>query len=263
MPKSASTNRVNNPGRWIPVCLVLIAVTLFTIWPSVRCEFIQFDDPEYVTDNDWVKRGLTWSGVVQAFRDVQSANWHPVIWLSHMLDVECFGLNPVGHHLTSLFFHTANAVLLVLLLRRLTGALWRSAFVAALFALHPLHVESVAWISERKDVLSGFFFLLTLWAYAKHVPSVRCQVSGLGRGFLSPVTCHLSRWYWLALSLFALGLMSKPMLVTLPFVLLLLDYWPLSRVSGVRCQVSGQNARSANLTPGTSHLTLYESGNVP
>ncbi len=223
---------------------MLAAVTLLTFWPVLRCEFIQFDDPDYVTDNDWVKRGLSWSGIVQAFWDVQTANWHPVTWLSHMLDVECFGLRPAGHHLTSLLLHTANGVLLLLVLRQLTGSLWRSAFVAALFALHPLRVESVAWVAERKDVLSAFFFLLTLWAYARYAEAQRRKGAeeNSRRSFLAPLFAFspFPPYYFLALLFFALGLMSKPTVLTLPFVLLLLDFWPLKRVRSGGPQVAGE-----------------------
>lgn len=174
--------------------------------------FITFDDDQYVTANPMVLAGLTWQGMVQAFTTFQTGNWHPLTWLSHMLDAEVYGLNPGGHHLTNLFFHLANTLLLFLFLEGVTGARWPSAMVAALFALHPLHVESVAWVAERKDVLSTFFWLATMGAYALYVsaPAVKRYLS--------------------VIVLFALGLMVKPMLVTLPFVLLLLDYWPLGRV---------------------------------
>ena len=249
-------------GRWLPagVALALATVTLFVYLPVRHCAFLNWDDLTYLEQNDHVRSGFTWEGVGWAFTHSYSSNWHPVTWLSHMLDCQLYGLNPAGHHLTNLGFHTANAVLLFLLLRRLTGTLWRSGLVAALFALHPLHVESVAWVAERKDVLSTFFFMLTLWAYARYVSGRKCQASGVkgrvsrgdgrepraegnpkcearnpkGEDNPAPSIQHpasniqiSSLWYCLALFLFALGLMSKPMLVTLPFVLLLLDYWPL------------------------------------
>jgi Flp pilus assembly protein TadD len=169
------------------------------------------DDELYVTANRQVQKGLTRESVAWAFTATHAANWHPLTWLSHMLDVELFGLRPGPHHLHSLLLHILNTLLLFLLLRRLTGALWRSALVAALFALHPLHVESVAWIAERKDVLSTLFWLLALAAWAAYARAPK----------VGP--------YGLALALFALGLMAKPMLVTLPFTLLLLDFWPLGR----------------------------------
>jgi tetratricopeptide (TPR) repeat protein len=226
--------RNSNPWRNTLVCVLLCVATLATFWPVVRCDFINFDDPIYVVENPAVQAGLTWKAVAWAFTTDRAGNWHPLAWLSHMLDVQLFGLNPGGHHLTSLLLHAANTLLLFFLLKQITGALWRSAFVAALFALHPLHVESVAWVSERKDVLSTFFFLLTLLAYARYaeraaakVRSLRSKVQGSGHGSngRSP-----RLWYLAALFFFALGLMSKPMLVTLPFLLLLLDYWPLQRL---------------------------------
>ena len=191
--------------------LLLALITLLACLPAADHGFSIFDDDDYVTENHIVQNGLTWAGVKWAFTTGHASNWHPVTWLSHMTDCELFGLNPGAHHLVSVLFHTVNAVLLLLLLFRLTGALWPSTFVAALFAWHPLHVESVAWISERKDVLSTFFALLTLLAYAKYAKE-NCR-----------------RCFWIALGCFTLGLMSKPMLVTLPFVMLLLDYWPLQR----------------------------------
>ncbi|MGA3142854.1 MAG: tetratricopeptide repeat protein [Verrucomicrobiota bacterium] len=213
--------------------LLLALVTLLVYLPASRDGFVNYDDQDYVTENSVVQKGLTWTGIKWAFTTGHASNWHPLTWLSHMADCELFGLNPGAHHLVNVLFHTVNAVLLLLLLFRMTGALWPAAFVAALFAWHPLHVESVAWISERKDVLSTFFALLTLLAYARyaqHVTSDMCQVTRTNSAS-SPVTRHPSRFYWLALLFFALGLMSKPMLVTLPFVMLLLDYWPLHRLS--------------------------------
>ena len=213
--------------------LLLALITLLAYLPASRDGFVNYDDQDYVTENSVVQKGLTWTGIKWAFTTGHASNWHPITWLSHMVDCELFGLNPGAHHLVNVLFHTVNAVLLLLLLFRMTGALWPAAFVAALFAWHPLHVESVAWISERKDVLSTFFALLTLLAYARyaqHVTSDMCQVTRTNSAS-SPVTRHPSRFYWLALLFFALGLMSKPMLVTLPFVMLLLDYWPLHRLS--------------------------------
>ena len=187
-------------------------VTLAAFGGLFSSGFINYDDTEYVTENIHVQKGLTGESIAWAFTNTDSANWHPLTWLSHMLDVQLFGLNSGGHHGTSLLLHTLNGLLLFLLLFRMTGALWRSAFVAALFAIHPLHVESVAWIAERKDVLSTLFWLLTLGAWLRYVKSKKAAP------------------YVLALALFALGLMAKPMLVTLPFTLLLLDYWPLRRL---------------------------------
>jgi len=227
------------------VCGLLAAATLATFWPQVHHDFINYDDPVYVTLNPHVSSGLTWSNVKWAWTANCASNWHPLTLLSHMLDVQLFGLNAGWHHLVSLLFHTANSLLLFLLLRALTGALWRSALVAALFALHPLHVESVAWVSERKDVLSGFFFLLALLAYTAYAKRRDVEQSSKeeGRGKRgerieksqasdahSPLSSLPSSvFYILSLGLFVLGLMSKPMLVTVPFVLLLLDLWPLRR----------------------------------
>ena len=215
------------------VCLLLAAVTSVVYWQVSGFEFTNFDEFQMVLSNPFVLGGLTLNGLSWALTTSWFEYWHPLTWLSHMLDCELFGLSPGWHHLVSLGFHVANTLLLFAVLQRMTGALWRSAMVAALFALHPLHVESVAWVAERKDVLSTFFALLTLLAYARyaqHVTSDMCQVTRTNSAS-SPVTRHPSRFYWLALLFFALGLMSKPMLVTLPFVMLLLDYWPLHRLS--------------------------------
>jgi Flp pilus assembly protein TadD len=173
---------------------------------------VNFDDGKYILENPHVRTGLTAEGFIWAFTSSYASNWHPLTWLSHMLDVQLFGLDPGPHHLVNVLFHSVNAVLLFLLLLRMTGAYWQSVFVAALFALHPLHVESVAWVAERKDVLCAFFWMVTLLLYAWYV-----KRPGRMR-------------YLLTLCSFALGLMAKPMLVTLPIVLLLMDYWPLGRL---------------------------------
>ena len=199
--------------RRLPLALLLIAVlTLAVYWPALQNGFIDYDDNDYVTVNMMVRQGLTLKGFIWSFSAFHAANWHPLTWLSHMLDVQLFDLNPVGHHAVSIIWHTLNAVLLCLLLNRLTGFLGRSLLVALLFALHPLHVESVAWVAERKDVLSTFFWLLTMWCYAAYA-----QNPGLKR-YLPVAGC------------FALGLLSKQMLVTLPLILLIMDYWPLNRL---------------------------------
>jgi tetratricopeptide (TPR) repeat protein len=193
--------------------LVLVLATL-AVYGQVRSyQFINFDDNIYITSNPIVQEGFTLKGLSWAFTTTRGGNWHPVTWLSHMLDCQLFGLNPGGHHLTNIALHLANSLLLFLWLFYLTESLGCSFMVAALFALHPMHVESVAWVSERKDVLSTFFWLLTMWAYVWYV-----RRPGWGR-------------YLLILACFSLGLMAKPMLVTLPFVLLLADYWPLARLS--------------------------------
>lgn len=197
--------------------LALLTVVIFR--PVLQCAFVNYDDPTYLTANPHVQGGLTWSAVAWAFRTGYAGNWHPLTWLSLMLDAQWFGATAAGSHAVNLFFHAANTVLLFVALRRLTGTLWRSAVVAALFAVHPLHVESVAWVAERKDVLSAFFGFLTLIFYARYVRQLKVENT----------PNKIS--YSLALICFALGLMSKPMLVTLPFVLLLLDFWPLQRMS--------------------------------
>jgi Flp pilus assembly protein TadD len=201
------------------IALVLALATLGLYAPVLEHEFIDFDDEVYVTDNPIVREGWTWRGFTWVWTTGQAANWHPLTWLSHITDCSLFGLQPAGHHATSALLHAANTVLLFLLLRRMTGAVWRAAAVAALFGWHPLHVESVAWVAERKDVLSTFFFLLTIWAYLRYAKDFKFQIS------------NFKFFYGLSVSLFALGLMCKPMLVTLPFVLCLLDYWPLARFS--------------------------------
>jgi tetratricopeptide (TPR) repeat protein len=197
--------------RVLLACLVLIAASVAVYAPVSHFGFVTWDDPEYVVGNVHVSQGLTWQGARWALTSTDEANWHPVTWLSHMLDVQLYGMNAGPQHVTNLVIHILDALLLLGLLYRMTGALGRSTFVAGLFAVHPLHVESVAWISERKDVLSTMFWLLTMWAYVAYVRRP-------GRGRYLPM-----------LLLFALGLMAKPMLVTLPFVLLLLDFWPLQR----------------------------------
>jgi len=206
-------------SRWI--CLALAAFTVALYAPVLRCQFLAFDDPAYVTENRHVQEGLTLDSAAWAFRTTTVGNWQPLTMLSHMLDCQIYGLRPWGHHLTNVLFHAANGVLLFLVLMRMTGAVWRSACVAALFAAHPAHVESVAWVAERKDVLSSFFCLLAVWAYVRYAE-------------LSKVRNIERRVFYEATFLFfLLGLMSKPMAVTLPFVLLLLDFWPLERVRGL------------------------------
>jgi tetratricopeptide (TPR) repeat protein len=219
--------KLRRPGF---LCLLLALATLALYLPVARQGFVNYDDSDYVTENAHVQSGLQWQNVVWAFTTGHASNWHPLTWLSHMLDCQLFGLKAGPEHLVSTGFHIANTLLLFLLLRRMTGALWRSAFVAALFALHPLHVESVAWVSERKDVLSALFFLLTVGAYVRYAEILGLESKAQSPGAGAPrLTLHASRYYLVSLTLFTLGLMSKPMLVTLPFVLLLLDYWPLQR----------------------------------
>ena len=205
------------------VCLALVAITWFVFGQTLRHDFVNFDDHAYVYENPQITRGLTADGLVGAFTHTHAGNWHPLTTISHMFDCQLYGLQAGWHHFTNVLLHTVAVLLLFLVLNQMTGAFWQSAFVASLFAIHPLHVESVAWVSERKDVLSAVFFMLTLGAYVRYVrkPSV-------GR-YLTPAF------------LFALGLMSKSMLVTLPFVLLLLDYWPLGRIRSQTSEVRRQS----------------------
>jgi hypothetical protein len=208
-----SSVKNTSPGIVWGISVALVAVTLATYAAVRDFDYVELDDPVYVTENAQVRAGLTLEGVRWAFTTGTAANWHPLTWLSHMLDVSLFGVSPGPHHLVNLVLHVASTLLLFLLLNRMTTSPWRSGFVAAVFALHPLHVESVAWVAERKDVLSACFWMLTMTAYVDYVrrPS---------RLRMAAVT-----------GIFALGLMAKPMLVTLPFVLLLLDLWPLQRWS--------------------------------
>jgi hypothetical protein len=188
-----------NINRSVLIYLFLVITTLTVYWQVRNFEFINFDDPLYVTDNYHVQSGLTLDNIIWAFTAIVSYNWHPLTLLSHMLDCQLFGMNSGIHHLINLFFHLINTLLLFSILKRMSGDLWKSAFVAAMFALHPLHVESVAWVSERKDVLSTFFWMLTIRSYIKYV-----HQPGIKR-------------YLQVILLFIMGLMSKPMLVTLPY----------------------------------------------
>jgi len=239
--------------------LLLALITLLVYLPAARDGFINFDDQDYVTENSVVQKGLTWTGIKWAFTTGHASNWHPITWLSHMADCELFGLNAGAHHSVNALFHTANAVLLLLLLFRLTGALWPSAFVAALFAWHPLHVESVAWISERKDVLSTFFALLTLLAYTRYAQKKSGVERRASRADTTVPALGSRLWtfdYTLALIFFALGLMSKPMLVTLPFVMLLLDYWPLQRLPTLN--PSARRSTAKTVPPATCRRLALE-----
>jgi protein O-mannosyl-transferase len=228
------------------LALLLVLMTVAAYLPVRQCGFLAYDDQLYVTDNPMVRAGLTSAGIKWAFMTAHADNWHPLTWLSHMTDCELFGLRPGAHHLVNVLFHAVNAALLFLLLLRATGAMWPAAFVAAMFALHPLHVESVAWVSERKDVLSTFFGLLAMAAYVRFVAGNKWQATRTKRvsaSMATHVTRQVSQPYALALLFFALGLMAKPMLVTLPFLLVLLDWWPLQRVSGLRSQTSRSRAQ--------------------
>lgn len=229
-------------GDWrtvLGICLFLVAITFAVFGQTLRHDFVNYDDDRYVYEDPLVTKGLTGAGVEQAFTHGSWANWDPLTTLSHMLDCQFYGLHPGGHHLTNVLLHASSAILLFLALRKMTGATWRTAFVAAVFAIHPLHVQSVAWVAERKDTLSGLFFMLTLWAYAGYAKN-----PGFPR-------------YLLVILFFAGGLMSKSMLVTLPLVLLLLDYWPLGRISDLRFTIyepAGQGPGSSR-KPKFSQIT--------
>jgi len=230
------------------ICFLLTVAAVIAFQQLSQCDFTNFDDGVYVTENIHIRHGITIQAIRWAFTTGRAANWHPLTWMSHMLDVQLFGLKPRWHHLTNLLFHIANTLLLFVIFHRMTKAPWKSAFVAALFALHPLHVESVAWVSERKDVLSTFFWMLTMAAYIHYV-----EHPGLKN-------------YLAVLMFFVLGLMAKPMLVTLPFVLLLLDCWPLQRlqqkksIQGIRTEVT--KPLSANKRKGKSGRK-QTSGSLP
>ena len=206
------------------ICLLLATAIFIVYWQVIDFDFISLDDPYYIINNPSIRHGINFESLKWAFSSFgYEANWHPLTWISHMLDIQLFGMNPGMHHFTNVIFHILNSMLLFIVLEKMTGALWRSAVVAVLFALHPLHVESVAWISERKDVLSTFFWMLTMMGYLWYVhhPSVRR--------------------YLTVIFFYILGLLSKPMLVTLPFVLLLLDYWPLNRLDLDHTRGVGKN----------------------
>ena len=202
----------------------LVAGTFAAYEPVRHNEFVNYDDRGYITENPNINGGITRHSVIWAFTKAHLANWYPLTWLSHMLDIEIYGLNPQGHHITSILIHTASSLLLFWVLLRMTNAIWPSAFVAAVFAVHPLHVESVAWAVERKDVLSGLFWILTMLAYVRYAERPNF------------------RRYALVLLAFVMGIMSKPMVVTLPFALLLLDYWPLERLEKQKAENAFQKA---------------------
>jgi Tfp pilus assembly protein PilF len=216
---------MNRHWLFVGVCLSLTALTWVVFGQTLWHDFINYDDPRYVYENTSITSGISIGGVAWAFTHIHSMNWHPLTTISHMLDCQLYGLKAGAHHFTNVLLHSIAAILLFLTLQYMTGAFWRSAFVAAVFAIHPLRVESVAWIAERKDVLSGVCFMVTLLAYAHYV-----RAPSIGR-------------YLTVAFVFALGLMSKPMLVTLPFVLLLLDYWPLRRIRNKGSKVGRQVLR--------------------
>ena len=243
--------------KTVAICLLLFVLVLWGFLPSLRNDFVNYDDNVYVTENLQVQAGLTWESLAWAFGKFhgEQTYWHPLTWVSHMLDCRLYGLQPWGHHLTSVLWHAVNTLLVFLVFKRLTGAVWRCAVLAALFALHPLQVDTVAWVTERKNLLSTFFFLLTVWAYALYAElrSLKSKVQSLKSevgshvpqttdhgprttdhgprttDHRSLITDHRSLLYLLSLFFFVCGLMSKATLLTLPFILLLLDWWPLRR----------------------------------
>ncbi len=241
----------------ITVAVALAVLCALVYSPVGGFHFVSLDDNQYISQNTAVASGLNFSSLRWAFTSFYAANWHPLTWISHMVDVQLFGMNPGAHHLVNLLFHAINSILAYAVFRILTGDHWKSALVAALFAVHPAHVESVAWIAERKDVLSGTFFLLTILAYVRFVgrPGERQEPAGrfdTARRFLSPR-------YILVVLLFAAGLMAKPMLVTLPFVLLLLDFWPLGRLNKLRDlpALTFEKLPLFLLTVGSSVITFF------
>ncbi len=236
---SALACGARNHGQTLAVCGLLLLAVGLVFGQAVHFEFVNFDDSQYVYENSLVSDGLSAEAVTWAFTHRYSANWHPLTWLSLMLDCQVCGPNAGAHHLINVLLHAATVLLLFRVLARMTGGFWRSALVAALFAIHPLHVESIAWVSERKDVLSGLFFVLTLGAYVEYV-----------RSPFSP------RRYLLLVAAFGLGLMAKPMLVTLPLVLLLLDYWPLDRFPW-RCQLLMEKVPLLLLSASSCLVTLW------
>lgn len=196
----------------IPYILLSI-VTLFTFYELRNHEFLNYDDNEFIFENEHIINGFSIDSLTYAFKDINSGIWHPITWLSHILDCQLYGLNPMGHHWNNLIFHILNVLLLFAILHKVTGASYRSFFVALLFAIHPVQIESVAWVAERKNVLSTFFYMLCILSYAGYVKDQR------------------NKKYFAVILFYILGLMSKPMMVTMPFALLLLDYWPLDRWS--------------------------------
>jgi protein O-mannosyl-transferase len=233
----------NKRQTWL-VCLGLALAVLAAYGPLWHGQFVSFDDNDYVTDNDMVRHGVSWAGIVWAFSTVHASIWHPLTWISYQVDSQLYGMNPGGYHFTNVLLHAANSILLFLLLQRMTRALWRGALAAALFALHPLHVESVAWIAERKDVLSTLFWMLAVWAYVRYAEEFALK---------SP---KAKTFYIGSVVLFGLGLMAKPMLVTLPFILLLLDFWPLRRGQTSLARLLAEKAPVFILAAGSCALTF-------
>lgn len=236
------------------LCVALASVVLIVYIQVIYHDFINFDDNIYVYENTDVLNGLSFKSLMWAFTAFKAGNWHPVTWLSHLIDVQMYGIHPGGHHLTSVIIHISATIILFLFLFRLTEALWQSAFVAAVFALHPQHVESVAWVSERKDVLSAFFGFLTLLFYTNYKKAARCDSDGL--------MAASRRYYFLALVSFVLGLMSKAMLVSIPVILLLIDYWiaetqPLFHSRSIRSRYLIEKIPFFILSAFASFLAIY------
>ena len=230
MPKNEQ-NFFQKNSKTLPVILAITGACLIIYAQTLNFDFINIDDRAYIYENRALLSGFNWKSVSWAFTAFYSANWHPLTWLSHFLDYALFGLNAGGHHATNIVFHTINSILTFIVFRKLTDEFWKSAMVAFLFAIHPAHVESVAWIAERKDVLSTMFWLLTMLAYFRLCDEATKRQSDK---ISPPVSRFVSPSYILTILFFALGLMSKPMLVTLPFVLLLCDFWALERLKSVR-----------------------------
>jgi len=280
-PAGAATTPASQPegqphNRWLSpaVCFFLALAVWIVFGQTLHYEFVNYDDRINLYENPAVTRGLSLAGVAWAFTHVGDREWYPLTWISRMVDVQLYGLNAGGHHFTNVLLHGASVILLFLVLRKMTRRLWPSAFVAAVFAIHPLRVESVAWVTERKDVLSGFFFMLTLLAYVRYVeksegrnpkaegnpkpearrargnrqdgPAANPQPASRFTFHASRITHHASLFYLLSLSFFTLGLLAKPILVTLPFLLLLLDYWPLKRMQSVECRMQNAQPRATD-----------------
>jgi len=262
--QSQIANRKSQIFRWL-LAVLLVLVTLAVYWPATRGGFIAYDDNLLVTENPQVQKGLTLEGMELAWFNPVNCLWHPLTVMSHMLDCQLFGLNPWGHHLTSVLLHGLNAGLVFALLQQMTGATWRSLLVAALFAVHPLRVESVAWVAERRGLLSGFFGLLALMAYARYaqrrMQNAECRMQNPAAPNLQHVsrfTFHARTFYLLSLGFFACGLMSKPTLLTWPFVMLLLDYWPLRRMQNEECRMQNAEASDTDHAPrNTFHVSRF------
>ena len=255
---------------WWLLAMLLVLGIIALYWPATRCGFVNLDDNVNVTDNVHIQKGLTWESIKWAFMNPMATLWQPLTMLSHMAIYQVCGLNPWGHHLANVLLHAFNAGLVFALLRQMTGATWRSLLVAALFAAHPLRVEAVAWVTERRDVLSAFFGLLALIAYARYaqgrMQNAECRRQKAATRNPQPATrftFHVSRFYLLSLFFLALGLMSKPMLVTWPLVMLLLDYWPLRRMQNAAASdtstLRSSNAEGGRNTPYVSRFTFHVS----